>query len=337
MNKEYIQNLRYKFQKRVRRVNSTEYQIFHYVLKQFWGFLQKQPLLVGIMDQLRIHVPKIESEVDKLFNSHAAVAFDDELDNAAACYLVLKRCVESNDSQIEINVAHCYSRETKFNDILEFFKDVFVEPFYDYLDENLDDKGFMLSVLRHYKHKCEWFQGKNLYDKWSADTGRGEKILALHLYEYFHDQGIEFSIEPTSISGEADLVSSQKGSEEPIIADAKIFNPAKSKGKDYIAKAFRQIYSYTLDYNEPVGFLVIFKTCKEDLKFALKDVAQGTSFLQHNGKTIFFVVIDIYPYEHPASKRGTLDYVELSETDLARELNNHSATESVKDSHAAQD
>ena len=180
-------------------------------------------------------------------------------------------------------------------------------------------KGFILSILRHYKHKCEWFQRNKLYNIWEKDTRRGEKNLALHLYEYLHDQGITFFIEPSSVSGEADLVASQ-GDDEPLIADAKIFDPEKSKDKQYIAKGFRQIYDYTLDYNEPVGFLVIFKTCEENLKFGLAHASQGTPYIQHNGKTIFFVTIDIFPYEESASKRGKLKYVELSEEDLYRVL-----------------
>lgn len=319
MNKEYIQNLRYKLQKRVRRVNSSEHRVFHYVIKQYWGFLQEQPLLLGIMEELNAHSSKVESEVEKIFNSRNTIVFDNEKDNAVACYLVLKRCAESEDDSIERKAARNYTNEIGHNDRLESFKDIFIEPLYDYLDENLDDKGFILSLLKHYKHKCEWFQQKYLYAKWSEDTTRGEKNLALHLYEYLHDHGMEFVIEPSSASGEADLVASQ-GSEEPLIADAKIFNPKKGKGKNYIARGFRQIYHYTLDFNEPVGFLVIFKTCEEDIKFGLGNFAQGTPFIQHNGKTIFFVLIDIYQHGESASKRGKLKCVVLSEEDLTQEL-----------------
>jgi len=319
MDREYIQNLRYKLQKRVRRVNSSEYQVFHYVLKQFWGFLQDQPLLVGIMESLEAHSHLVESDVARIFDSRDAIVFNSELENAVACFLVLRRCVESDNDHAEIDVAHNYSHESKYNEILESFKDIFVEPFYDYLDEYLDDSSLLLSLLIKYKHKCEWFQRESLLTTWESDTRRGEKKLAMHLYEYLYDQGINFSIEPASASGEADAVSSQQG-EEPLIADVKIFNPERSKGKDYIAKGFRQVYDYTLDYNEPVGYLVIFKTCEEGLKFSLPDAAYNTPFVKHNNKTIFFLVVDIHEYEASASKRGKLQFVEFTEDDLADEF-----------------
>jgi hypothetical protein len=315
MNKDYIQNLRYKLQKRVRRVNSSDHNLFHFVLKQFWGFLQDQPLFLGIMQELSLKAYRVADDVEKIFSGHGSIYFDSEEETAACAYLVIKRCVESDDMDIEKRIAHKYRNISNHNEALKAFNEIFIESFYEYLDENLDDSGFILSLLRRYKHKCEWFLRNSLYEKWEKETRNGEKLLAFHLYEYLHDQGVEFSIEPSSASGEADLISSQN-SDEPLIADVKIFNPEKGKGKDYIAKGFRQIRTYTLDYNEPMGYLIIFKTCEEDIKLPFANQAQMTPFVQHNNKTIFFLVVDVYPYEKPASKRSKLKSVELTEDAL---------------------
>jgi hypothetical protein len=223
-------------------------------------------------------------------------------------------CVQSENRQIETDVGLKYGKG-KFEDCIEFFKDYFVEPLYDYLDEQIDDQGMILSILTNFKHKCEWFMRNKLLSLWESDTQRGEKALSLILYEYLHDQGIQFSIEPSSASGEPDLVSSQVG-EERLIADAKIFNPDKGKGKPYIVKAFNQIYTYTLDYNEPAGYLVIFNTSGIDLKLALKEKAQSAPFIIHNNKTIYFIVVDISKYEKPASQRGQLSAVEIAENEF---------------------
>ena len=115
-------------------------------------------------------------------------------------------------------------RETEYNDILEVFKDIFLEPFYDYLDESLDDQGAILALLRKYKHVCEWFRRQKFFGIWESGTARGEKHLALDLYRYLYEQGIEFYIEPSSLSGEVDMISTQIG-ENRLLADAKIFNP----------------------------------------------------------------------------------------------------------------
>ena len=194
---------------------------------------------------------------------------------------------------------------------------MFLEPLYEYLDEQLDDQRAILALLRRYKHKCEWFQRKHLFKSWEDNTKIGEKLLALHLYEYLHDQGLDFVIEPSSVSGEVDLIAAQK-SDEPLIADVKIFNPEKGKGTDYIARGFNQIYLYTLDYNEPFGYLIIYNTSGQDLRFVLANQEQSTPFVVHNNKTIFVVTIDVFPYETSASRRGRLKTVEITEEDLIR-------------------
>jgi hypothetical protein len=91
------------------------------------------------------------------------------------------------------------------------------------------------------------------------------------------------------------------------------------KGKGYIAEGYRQLYQYTLDFNEPTGYMVIFKTCQEDLRFALTNQTQATPFVVNNNKTVYFLTIDICDYQKPASKRGVLKVIEITQEELIRE------------------
>ena len=154
---------------------------------------------------------------------------------------------------------------------------------------------------------------------WENNQQIGEKLLAKNLYEYLYDQGIDFFIEPASISGEVDLISSQN-SDDPLLADIKIFNPEKSKDKRYICNGFNQVYTYTLDYNESFGYLVIFNTCETDLRFSLSNQEISTPFVLHNNKTIFLITIDIFPYSKSASKRGVLKTIEITERELINKV-----------------
>ena len=98
----------------------------------------------------------------------------------------------------------------------------------------------------------------------------------------------------------------------------KIFNPGHGADRAYLAAGVKQVYTYAVDFNEPVAYLVVYKTCPEDLRLALSDQSAGTPFLVHNNKTIFVIVIDIYPHEKPASKRGRLKPIEVTEKDLVK-------------------
>jgi hypothetical protein len=316
MHPDLVQNVRYKLQKRVRRLNAVSHHYFQATLKQFLSFIHGQLILMGILDELLLRFPNLGPDVEKQMTTRGAVTFDNELENAAFAYLMLKKCAESTDHLQASRVGSALRAGSHENPV-EAFRIAFVEPVYEYLDEQVDDQRAILAMLKRYKHKCESFQRKRLFEVWKGDTSKGEESLAFHLYEYMHDQGVNLTIEPYSESGRVDMVAAQN-TEDPLIADAKIFNPEKDKGKPYLCHGFHQIYQYTLDYNEPFGYLVIFKTCPEDLKLTLAGQEQSISFLTHNHKTIFLLTIDIYPHEKPASKRGYLKTWEISQDELVR-------------------
>jgi hypothetical protein len=197
---------------------------------------------------------------------------------------------------------------------VEVFYEQIVEPLYDYLDERIDDTGAILALLNRYQRRSEWFRRDLLYQRWSNDTARGEKILALDLYEYLYDNQIEFHLEPSSLSGEVDLIGAQTGT-EPLLADAKLFNP-HANGLTYLKSGFHQIYTYCRDHNQPCGYLVIFNLSPDNLRILTKEQSQSVSYVIHNNKTIFFVVINLYPHDLSASKRGVMKCHELNEQDL---------------------
>lgn len=54
MQDKFVQSLRYKLQKRVRRLNSADHEHFPYLLNVFFKFLEAMPLLAGIRDELLV-------------------------------------------------------------------------------------------------------------------------------------------------------------------------------------------------------------------------------------------------------------------------------------------
>jgi hypothetical protein len=206
MDSEYVQHLRYKLQKRVRKLNSTGHEVFHFGLQRFWGYLNSQPVFVGILEDLGKRCTSAKDLAEKIVHGNQTPSFETELENAAVACAVLKLCAEGSNERMETSIGWRYGKRADPNESIDKFRDQFLETVYEYLDEHLDDQRAMLALLRRYKHKCEWFQRESLYRLWEEDTSVGEKRLALHLYEYLHDQGTDFSIEATSISGSVDLI-----------------------------------------------------------------------------------------------------------------------------------
>jgi len=315
MDTNVLQTLRYKLQKRLKRINTADYQIYHSILVQAWHFLSSNLVISGILNDLERRVPSAEKDSEQLFAGQMLTG-ENESEHAALSYWLFKRIATSGDAHRPISLAHAFDRSSsKHNEALEYLTEHYVEPLFEYIDEQIDDQRCVLALLRKYKHRVEWFVRDELREKFTNDTQRGEKRLAMDLYAYLHDQGLEFSIEPTSISGEADLISAQTGADR-LVADVKIFDPGKSKGLSYLHAGFHQVYQYTKDYNDPFGYMVIFKTCAEDLSVNALHQDSSIPFFTHNNKTIFVLVIDIFDYPTSASKRGALKSYELLESDL---------------------
>jgi hypothetical protein len=127
-----------------------------------------------------------------------------------------------------------------------------------------------------------------------------------------------FYLDPTSASGAVDMIAPQTG-DDRLLLDAKIFDPAAGKAKSYILSGFHQVYKYCSDYNETVGYLAIFRTTTEELQFAFPGPHQDPPRSTMNGKTIFFVVIDISD-SPSASKVGKVKAHVIKEEDLIREI-----------------
>jgi hypothetical protein len=189
---------------------------------------------------------------------------------------------------------------------------LFLEPFYEYVDEQLDDQRAMLALLMRYKHRSEWFHREQLWNL-SQTERRGEKLLALDLYSYLYDQGVDFMIEPSSVPGEVDLIAAQ-GTPDPLLLDAKVFD-GQDRGKRYIRTGFAQIYTYTQQYNEAFGYLLIYKTTDVDLRFSLR-LSTAIPLVVHNHKTIFLVTVDICRNPEPPSQRGPIQAIEITEEEL---------------------
>ena len=313
MQTNYLQNVRYKLQKRIRRLNGSHFDQFLYVLKQFWVFFESYPILTAVTDELLAKFPSVGTDVDKLFQGQGLYG-GSEAESAAIGYQVLRRFAAQDDQLFYTNLAAVAVMEEAARQ-LDTFRQLYLEPFYEHVDEHLDDRNFILYCLERYKRTCEWFERDRLFQMWNTETQRGEKLLALDLYRYLFEQGVEFHIEPWSASGEADMVATQ-ASDNPLIADVKVFDPGRSKGKAYVIRALQQVHTYTCDYNQPLGYVVVFSTSASQLRFALANSAQPLPRVLFNNKTIFFIVIDIFPHREPASQRKIPDIVEITQEEL---------------------
>ncbi|MGO9116146.1 MAG: hypothetical protein ACLQPD_00895 [Desulfomonilaceae bacterium] len=272
MDSKLLQTLRYRLQNRVRRLREVDWQFYHWQLVQFWTFLNSHIVFKTILKLLEEEKSQVFERVKPLLEESSPrdtiPVFDDEKDQAAAAYFVMKECIQTPanhaQNQKELHVGKRYTHSTKFHESIDAFTRIFVMPLYEYLDEQLDSRNILLYLLVRYKHVSEWFRRESLLKRYNdAESRKGEKVLAYDLYEFLYSQGLDFHIEPKSATGEIDLISEQ-GGDERLLVDAKVFNDSPSN----IKAGFHQIYTYTTTYNQPFGCLAIFNVGDKQLCFA---------------------------------------------------------------------
>jgi hypothetical protein len=307
MDSQYLQRQRFQLQKRVRRLNSCSHALFHSSIVQFWHYLHEQPLFAGVLAKLEAQAPSHADDIAELNSQQGVHNFATEGEMLDYCFRVLEYCarqplvLNGYPASPEVSIAYAVSNEKQHDDALNGFREFFLEPFYEYLDDALDQPAAVLSLLTKYKKRVEWFYREEL----QSVATQGERALARHLYAYLHDQGLEFSIEPQSASGEADLVS------KDLVLEAKVFDGV-GRGVAYLASGVHQLHTYARDFNQTCGYLVVYRTCPEDLHFEFATQDSLFPFLTVAGKTIYIVMIDICPHEASASKRGTLKAVSVN-------------------------
>jgi hypothetical protein len=311
MREDFIRDLRERLEKRVRRLNAATPEQFIDDLKRFLHFLMSTAALSEITRQLERTHPNCVSLAGAVFNKGHYPGSSYEA-NAATALGVLRGLVgRTFPNYLNIGpIEPGRDVTTKLDEL----KKLYLEPLCDYLDEHLGDWDFIASSLIRYKYSCEWFRRENLYQLWNENKQRGERLLTNDMYEYLYERGIEFHVEPRAVSGRPDIVS------DTFVAEAKIFNPAEGHDVSYLKQGFRQIYQYTCDYNRAAGHLVIFNTSDRILTFALSQSGEPLQRIVFSQKTIFFLVIDIFPHAEPASRRLAPQSVHVVEKDIVEAM-----------------
>lgn len=325
MDSAYLQRIRFQLQKRVRRLSSCPHYLFHSSLVQLWNYLQSQSLTAGILAKLEVQAKPYSDEIVAITTRHEIEEFSTEAEQYAFVFRVVQHCALQplgNGWGPELKIGHALSNERKHDDALNYFREIFLEPLYEYVDDALDQQGAVLSLLLKYKRKVEWFEREALAQLSAGD----ERKLAKHLYAYLFDQGLEFHIEPQSASGEADLVAPE------LVLDAKVFDGSR-RGVEYLASGIHQVHTYARDFNQEVGYLVVYKTCPETIDFTFSCEGQYAPYVTVGGKTIYVFVVDICEYGKSASKRGAMkvhtveqEFLVRAADSLARATENSAAT-----------
>lgn len=338
MDSEVLQRTRYLLQARVRTAKTCPPALFPSACKHLLDWIDRSPFVRGVAASIE----EAAKQYEKRLAAEVFELDDDERvegpwapatrEDAAALALASLRRVRDLDLShatsdeaaglaFALAATRCSARSGR-DDAVEAIRDVAVQALYEFLDEEIDGRHAVLGLLVKYKARSEMYRRRRLREAAASDMeGRsGEKALAFDLYEYLHDQGVDFSIESKSASGEPDLISRDIRGER-LVADAKYVRPNLEDNKvlKVVASGFRQVLDYCRDHNETVGYLVIFVA--RDLVLDLRSERDdGFPCFRTGGYTVYYVIIDIHDHEETASKRPTPRVIEVTQEMLVEQI-----------------
>ena len=350
MDQQLLQRTRYVLQTRFRKIQTARVGNFELVVKQVLEWLQNH-LVIGAVIHYLDQVPgEHHEEIQLLLNSgmngsryyhltvkrgpkqedepsfhgYTATTFEQ---HASACLQILRATVQKPDVAFYALLDVYLSQEdydghkNSANDLIEPLKDMAVHDLYEYIDEHLDGINAVNGLLNKYKQRVEWFQQEQIQQIMNQGYGgkQGERALAMHLQQYIFDQGVEFVVEPASVSGEADLLL-RDGSGQYTIIDAKLIkpNPSQSEITRKIAEGLNQVARYCNDYNQPVGFLAVF--INDDISILVDfDQSDVFRFFKIGGHVIYYIEINI-SQRASASKSKKAKQIHITRDMLSEEI-----------------
>ncbi|MCY4617732.1 MAG: hypothetical protein OXD50_04140 [Chloroflexi bacterium] len=314
-----FRNLKIRLQDRNRRLCDIRYDDFVGELGLFFDFLRANSYTASLLEQIETDQ---EITLDQWANELPDARFlqlpKSETARAKICLGILTDCLVSTNTNAHYDWANQFGFTGIEDQVPAYMVRSIVDPFTNYLFDRIDDSSNVLYLLQRFKSKAEWFRREQLNAAYIADPRKGEKGLDAALRESLFDGGIDYPFsQPASPSGKADIVASP-GSEDPLVLEVKVYDPKRNRRRGHIRQGLHQAAQYAKDYNESVGYLVVFNCSAFPLSFRTTSREQ-TEFpprVSYEGKTIYLISIDIGIDGASASKENPASRTEISYEEL---------------------
>lgn len=298
-------NLRTQLQEWKNRLSKASYSQFDNALKfLFNNFNESQQIssiLKELTTQFRYEENELKEKADHIIRGNKLI-FKHHKEQASFNFQFLKYCIREIESSILNSYIFERGSETRSRIIGDY-----ISPIIDYLHDQLDKSNSVVYLLEKYKKRTEWFSCEKLYSEYRSIDKNYEKVLENDLRLFLFDQGIEYPLSGARVgrNDEVDILANVD-TDNPIIIEVKVYDkePPKTYGKNRIKEGFEQSLHYAQKYGKDV-YLVIFNMNDIDITFDAEDF--GSTFPPSEivgQKTIYFVVVDVFPKESPSRRKN---------------------------------
>ena len=313
----YLRDLRVRLQDRRNRMHRIDMIQYEAELGQFLDHLDNTPYIRSLLDLLHSCEPlDFEKWKSEEGAGRRVMLPASETERAKICHLILQECASDTEGRAAIGWGGKFCISTKYAEMYEAVTNSVLDPLVNYLHDRIDDSSHVLFALERFKFKVEWFRQEELHRRYENDTTRGEANLNLVLREALFDYGIDYPFtEPVSPSGQTDVVA-MLDSSDSLVLEVKVFDPGRQRGKRHVCQGFHQVNRYADDYQQNVGYLVVFNCSDRQIVFPSEAGGEVPPRITHAGKTFFLIAVDVNPNRASASKENPSRREQVTREDL---------------------
>ena len=304
----YLQNLRIRLQEKRNRLYRCDHRTYPSELGYLIQFLDENPYLKGLLNAMEAEeTAEFDIWVESAFSRSEAIRFPKtEAGRAKMCLGIIKQCANDQRYNQLFHWGRQLGGDLNLNEVCASITENAVDPLINFLHDRIEEAGNVLFVMERFKRKTEWFSRRDLFQQYVENTSAGETHLDQALRLGLFEGGIDYPFsQPDSPSGKADVVA-LLGSDDPLVLEVKVFDPARNRNVRHLQQGFHQILRYADDYNQNVGYLVIFNCSDGRLVVAdgASEDTESPSRIVYANKTFFVFVIDVNPHTSSASKEN---------------------------------
>jgi hypothetical protein len=320
MNKDLAELEKQKLNDKYNRYLKAHRQFKRQQLQYLWEFLHTSPFFAPLCKVIKEKAfPRFDNDRYQIvWKQENIFLYGDEEKRICRSYLVIEDIVtESHDSNIIYSIGKQYMEGVQGTgeDCFKAFNELFFDPLKSYLFFQMETSTVIGDIFREYKDRTQWFTRNSLYQLAISDPGKSERSLLADMRGYLYDNGIQAIVEPASPAGRPDYVGVLNESSSKILVEGKVFD-GEDRSKKYLARGFEQLRNYLKDYHDHAGYLVVFNLSPKHLDFETGETREGFPVLLVDNRVIYFIVIEIYDHDQPASTRPKAETIKISRDDL---------------------
>lgn len=315
----HLHNLKEHLQERKVRFERVRYEDFVGETVLFLDFIRSNHYTAALLDLIDSdNTVSFEQWRDDSYKASRFALPSTEMARAKVCLGILTDCIAGMDPDAHFEWAHLLGHADNEDQVVKSMGRFVVEPLINVLQDRIAESDQILYLIQRFKAKAEWFRREEMNAAYVGNTKRGEETLDKALRESLFDGGIDNPLsQPDSPSGRADIVA-LLGSNKLLVLEVKVFDPHRGRGTSHIRQGFHQIVKYATDYNESVGYLVVFNCSAGPLAFQQShgEPERVPPRVMYGGKTYYLITIDIGIGRPSASKEKPASRIVISFEDL---------------------